>query len=181
MKTNGTALATWLAKTTLKQRIVLGLGGFLMVVMIGLGIYTLVPQDKQTQQTTSNEKTVTVQDINTEKATKAVTDTPAESKVVEAQVVTNDNSTVVESNVTTVETPQIESEPVYTSEETGGRYEAPQETYEEPVYEEPVYEEPAYTEPVAESGGGWDGDFAGADADSTGNAWGDGSGTGISN
>lgn len=176
MKTNVAALTTWLAKTTLKQRIVLGIGGVLMTGMIGLGIYTILPNNTDTWQSTANEKTVKVQDINTEKTT-AVTTTPVESKVVEAQTVTNDNSTVVESNVTTVNTPAIASEPVYTSEETGGHYEAPQDTYVEPVYEEPAYEAPA----AESSGGGWDGDFGGADADSTGNPWSDGSGTGVSN
>lgn len=175
MKTNVAALTTWLAKTTLKQRIVLGIGGVLMTGMIGLGIYTILPNNTDTWQSTADEKTVKVQDINTEKTT-AVTTTPVESKVVETQTVTNDNSTVVESNVTTVDTPAIATEPVYTSEDTGGRYEAPQDTYVEPSYEAP-----AYTEPVADSGGGWNGDLGATAGDSTGNSWGDGSGGFVSN
>jgi hypothetical protein len=173
MKTNVAALTTWLAKTTLKQRIVLGIGGVLMTGMIGLGIYTILPNNTDTWQSTANEKTVKVQDINTEKTT-AVTTTPVESKVVEAQTVTNDNSTVVESNVTTVNTPAIASEPVYTSEDTGGRYEAPQDTYVEPVYEEPAYEAPA----AESSGGGWNGDLGATAGDNSG--WENG-GTGVSN
>ncbi|WP_414150423.1 hypothetical protein ACIZ62_13905 [Acetobacterium carbinolicum] len=176
MKTNVAALTTWLAKTTLKQRIVLGIGGVLMTGMIGLGIYTLLPNNTDTWQSTANEKTVKVQEINTEKTT-VVTSTPVESKVVETQTVTNDNSTVVESNVTTVDTPTIESEPVYTSEETGGRYEAPQDTYVEPAYEEPAYEPPA----AESSGGGWDGDLGATAGDTTHFGGGDGSGTGFTN
>ncbi|KNZ42415.1 hypothetical protein [Acetobacterium bakii] len=178
MKSNVTALVTWLSKTNLKQRMILGVGGFLMIGMIGLGIYTLLPKDTANPNTTSSDKTVKVQDINTAQ-TKAVTSAPAETKVVEVQAVTDDSSTVVESNVTTVETPALESEPVYTSEETGGRYEAPQEetvAVSEPTYSEPVAStEP---EPAASSGGGWNGDFEGTAGDNTG--WENG-GTGISN
>lgn len=175
MKTNVAALTTWLAKTTLKQRIVLGIGGVLMTGMIGLGIYTILPNNTDTWQSTADEKTVKVQDINTEKTT-ALTTTPVESKVVETQAVTNNNSTVVESNVTTVNTPAIATEPVYTSEETGGRYEAPQE--ETVTVSEPVASyEPAVT-PAASSGGSWNGDFGGTPADNSG--WENG-GTGVSN
>jgi len=66
--------------------------------------------------------------------------------------------------VTTVNTPAIASEPVYTSEETGGHYEAHQDTYVEPAYEEPAYEAPA----AESSGGGWNGDLGATPIDSSG-------------
>lgn len=174
LKSNVEALTTWLSKTTLAQRIVLVIGGLLIVGMIGIGIYTNLPKTINAQSTTSDEKTVTVQEIKTNQETTTTTTPPAETNAVANPAYTGDMSGVTESNVTTVETPAIESEPVYTDEDTGGRYEA--------VQEETVYNStPVASEPAASSSGGWDGNFGGTLADDTHHGGGDGSGTGVSN
>jgi|LGOV01.1.fsa_nt_gb hypothetical protein len=187
MKEKAMTIKTWWQESTTKQKIIIGIGLLLMIFLLVMGTLMLIPDQTVNPSVVKGSNTVTVKDIKKADENKK-TPVPAETKVVEeaAQIKMTETT---ETNATTVDTPQVETEEYYTSEDTGGRYEAPQEpvyeepVYEEPVYEEPVYEEPVYQEPVYEEPAPSDNDwFVGGEvADDTGNDWGDGSGSGVSN
>jgi hypothetical protein len=175
MKEKFMVMRNWLVKTTVKQKITLGICTVAVFSIAGLGIYQLIPNQSDGLNLDGVKKTnVTVNDIN-EAQIKAdkLANTSAETTPVEPVQQTQPEATNVVSNTTTVDTPTT-TEDVYIADD-GAHYES------EPVYSEPAYEEPVYEEPAAASSdGGWDGNLGGdwGEADYTGS---DDYGTGISN
>lgn len=156
MKEKLMAMRNWLVKTTVKQKITLGICTVAVFSIAGLGIYQLTPnQSGGLNLDGAKTPKVTVNDIN-EAQVKAekLANTSAETTPVEPVQQTQTEATNVVSNTTTVDTPTT-TEDVYIAED-GAHYES------EPVYSEPAYEEPAYQEPAAASSdGGWGGDLGG--------------------
>lgn len=170
MKARVTTIMNWFQNSTTKQKLIVGLGGLLATSLVVTGVYLAIPKNTGTPISATSNENVTVKDIETKTPTPVVS-TPAESTVVQEVQATEDLSTVVENNAVTVDTPQSVTEEYYTTEDTGGRYEAPQETYSEPAYEAPAASEPAYEAPAASepaSSGGWDGNLGATKGDNSG-------------
>ncbi|AFA47925.1 hypothetical protein [Acetobacterium woodii] len=156
MKEKLMAMSNWFVKTTVKQKITLGVCTVAVFSMVGLGIYQLIPNQSDGLNLDGTNKTnVTVNEINEAQAAEAekLANTAAETTPVESVSQTQNEATNVVSNTTTVNTPTT-TEDVYIADD-GAHYES------EPVYSEPAYEEPVYEEPAAASDGGWDGDLGG--------------------
>lgn len=172
MKERIMSLNIWLMKTTLNQRIVLGICIVLLLAGVGLGIYQLTLKDDSSPANIGNDKqNAIVQPIEeTKVSADQLSNTPAEKTPVTTAPVIEAQAPVV-SNTTTVETPPQD----YYIADDGAHYES------EPVYEETTVTEPTYQEPAAASGGGevFNGNLGnGYKWDATGGA---DYGTGISN
>lgn len=174
MREKAMTIKTWWDNSTAKQKIIVGIGIVLIMLLMVAGILMLIPDSIFNPSTIKTSEKVTVNDIEAEFETQAI---PVPAETIAVVPVATDTGNITESNVTTVEIPAVASEPTYTDENTGGRYEASQdtETYSEPTYTEPTGSEPTYTQPVT-SDNSWD--IGGDVADKTG---GEDYGTGVSN